>query len=465
MFENLKRKIALIVAGACMLSVFPVTGNNHVVMAEEIAEDNNTIITTAVTTAVQSVEAETTNSENEEVEVLFEEEESVCGLKYTVTSDGVLTVDRASDGYFDTYLECLELIVNENLGIKDYSLTNNQIDLEEYDELVTTIKFTDNVKEIPNFIFATSLVEITPLGERLEIDGKNSFPSLETVILSDISQLGNYCFYGLKIENIIIPSEYKELYGIDMNYNNIYIYNSEVEIKDSEYSITQTAVIYGYENSTAYDYAKKYGRTFYAFDKAEPLLTVPAVTTTITTTTNTTNTTTTTTTATTTNTTSTSRILTDATSLSHPTTIGTETIVINTVLSTTMSESTSATEATKTTITNISEITSETTKSTVVSTEVTIPTSITYATTASNITTSIQATSITTTTTIELTKIIGDANNDNELNVRDCAYIASMLANLKGDKLTQTADFNGDGVVNVRDAAAIARKIATVTYK
>jgi len=258
-----------------------------------------TAITTETTATTTNTTTATTVSETttKEVEVLFEKEDPVCGLKYTVTSDGVLTVDRTSDGYYDTYLECLELIVNENLGIKEYQLTNNQTDLEEYDDLVTTIKFTDNVQKIPDFIFATSLVEITPPGERLEVDGKNTFPNLDTVILSNTSQLGNYCFYGLEIENLIIPSEYKELYSIDMNYNNIYIYNSECKINDSEYSISQTAAIYGYENSTAYDYAEKYGRTFYAFDNDEPLLTAPAVTTAITT--ETTATTTNTTTATT----------------------------------------------------------------------------------------------------------------------------------------------------------------------
>ncbi len=56
--------------------------------------------------------------------------------------------------------------------------------------------------------------------------------------------------------------------------------------------------------------------------------------------------------------------------------------------------------------------------------------------------------------------VIGDANDDGKVNVRDAAYIAKMLATGQGSKLPASADFNGDGKVNVRDAAAIAKYLA-----
>lgn len=56
--------------------------------------------------------------------------------------------------------------------------------------------------------------------------------------------------------------------------------------------------------------------------------------------------------------------------------------------------------------------------------------------------------------------VIGDANGDGKVNVRDAAYIAKMLATGQGSKLPASADFNGDGKVNVRDAAAIAKYLA-----
>lgn len=56
--------------------------------------------------------------------------------------------------------------------------------------------------------------------------------------------------------------------------------------------------------------------------------------------------------------------------------------------------------------------------------------------------------------------VLGDANGDNELTVRDCAFIASALAKGFVGQLDSSADFNGDGNVNVRDAAAISRSLA-----
>ncbi len=75
-------------------------------------------------------------------------------------------------------------------------------------------------------------------------------------------------------------------------------------------------------------------------------------------------------------------------------------------------------------------------------------------------TTTVTTSEVTTVTPETKPALTGDADEDNELTVRDCAHIAIMIAEGKTDKLTKTADFNGDGIVNVRDAAAIARKLA-----
>lgn len=60
----------------------------------------------------------------------------------------------------------------------------------------------------------------------------------------------------------------------------------------------------------------------------------------------------------------------------------------------------------------------------------------------------------------EISFIIGDANNDEKVNVRDAAFIASMLAKNQSGMLTFASDFNEDGKINVRDAAAIASALA-----
>lgn len=66
--------------------------------------------------------------------------------------------------------------------------------------------------------------------------------------------------------------------------------------------------------------------------------------------------------------------------------------------------------------------------------------------------------------------IRGDANSDNEVNVRDAAQIASYLAKSSANKNHMPgykdslggamADANNDGKLNVRDAAAIAKYLA-----
>ena len=58
--------------------------------------------------------------------------------------------------------------------------------------------------------------------------------------------------------------------------------------------------------------------------------------------------------------------------------------------------------------------------------------------------------------------ILGDANGDGTLNIRDCAKIAQFAAQDKADSLLDTADYNQDGEKNVRDGAAIAKKLAKV---
>lgn len=60
--------------------------------------------------------------------------------------------------------------------------------------------------------------------------------------------------------------------------------------------------------------------------------------------------------------------------------------------------------------------------------------------------------------TVEILR--GDANLDSKVNVRDCAAIATALAQGKADTLTEEADYNSDGKINVRDAAAIAAFLA-----
>lgn len=67
----------------------------------------------------------------------------------------------------------------------------------------------------------------------------------------------------------------------------------------------------------------------------------------------------------------------------------------------------------------------------------------------------------TTTTETTTTYIVGDADENGKLNVRDAAFIAKALARKEADTLPESADFNIDDKIDVRDAAAIARHLAS----
>ncbi|MBE6794606.1 MAG: hypothetical protein E7532_06650 [Ruminococcaceae bacterium] len=65
--------------------------------------------------------------------------------------------------------------------------------------------------------------------------------------------------------------------------------------------------------------------------------------------------------------------------------------------------------------------------------------------------------------TLEKGYLIGDANSDGELNIKDATTVQKYLAKFgKVDKLV--ADFNGDLSINVKDATDIQKKLAGLDY-
>ncbi len=56
--------------------------------------------------------------------------------------------------------------------------------------------------------------------------------------------------------------------------------------------------------------------------------------------------------------------------------------------------------------------------------------------------------------------VVGDANQDNILNIRDSAFIAKSLAQNEAASFPKWVDYFRDGTVDIRDAAAIAKSLA-----
>ncbi len=79
------------------------------------------------------------------------------------------------------------------------------------------------------------------------------------------------CFIvALLLTSITIPDNVKRIGGNAFkncsNLKKITIINPECNICDSEDTISDTATIYGYIDSTAEEYAKKYDRNFVVID-------------------------------------------------------------------------------------------------------------------------------------------------------------------------------------------------------
>lgn len=125
------------------------------------------------------------------------------------------------------------------------------------------------VTEILPYVFFESQITSIKLPDSLETIGECAFMFCEN------------------LKNIEIPESVKYICENAFNSctaaESITILNPECEIYDSYLTMYQfTGTIYGYENSTAQEYAEKYEYNFSAID-AEPEVTTPEVTTAVTT--------------------------------------------------------------------------------------------------------------------------------------------------------------------------------------
>ena len=216
------------------------------------------------------------------------------------------------------------------------------------------------------------------------------------------------------LKNIEIPESVKYICENAFNSctaaESITILNPECEIYDSSFTLFQfTGTIYGYENSTAQEYAEKYEYNFSAIDAES------AVTTAVT------------------------------TSEDAVTTV-------------------SQTEMTTPEETQVSQI--ETSVSQVTTSEPAI-TTVSQVSTSAETTVSVVTTPEITKRTDEHGNIVitvGDVNDDGRVSALDAAIIARKLAEGRSSDLNKwAADYNGDGKVTALDCAEIARFLAKLS--
>lgn len=93
---------------------------------------------------------------------------------------------------------------------------------------------------------------------------------IKSVVFPDtLTLIADYAFSGSDVENVVLPASVEKIGDYAFYYcdslKTLSILNNNIEIQDNSSVISSTAVIYAYENSSAHNYAKKFGKSFVAF--------------------------------------------------------------------------------------------------------------------------------------------------------------------------------------------------------
>ena len=145
---------------------------------------------------------------------------------------------------------------------------------------LTTITIPDSVTSIGDsvFCYCVSLTSIT-IPDSVTSIGSNAFSncgSLATITIPDsVSSIGSNAFSNCtSLVTITIPDSVTSIgnnaFIFCENLTTITINNPECDIYNSKNTISDTATIYGYTNSSAKAYAEKYNREFVALDDEKP---------------------------------------------------------------------------------------------------------------------------------------------------------------------------------------------------
>ncbi|MGN1419722.1 MAG: leucine-rich repeat protein, partial [Acutalibacteraceae bacterium] len=228
------------------------------------------------------------------------------GLKEIIISESVETI--GDNAFFKCGAESVIIKGNINTmgnsafsampNLKTVTVEGNAVlgsDIFSYCHALETVEISGNVQSIPvdAFYMSENLKSVT-LPESVAVIGDAAFAgcyaltdinlpegikklpynafascrSLEHIELpSTLEMIGDDVFYDcISLTDIVIPKNVKRI-GPSAFYNcnnlsSIEILNPDCEIYASEYTINDSAVIFGKENSTAQKYAKTYGRIF-----------------------------------------------------------------------------------------------------------------------------------------------------------------------------------------------------------
>ncbi|MGN0522316.1 MAG: leucine-rich repeat domain-containing protein, partial [Eubacterium sp.] len=160
-------------------------------------------------------------------------------------------------------------------------LENNSVEIIDYlgnAENVTIPASLDdyNVESVGRraFAFCTSLQKVT-IPDNITAMGYWAFSNCDSLnevnIGKNVTTLSYGIFYNCEsLSEAAVPKNIESIQGRAFDgctsLTSITIENKDCSICDDELTISETATIYGYKNSTAQTYAETYGRTFVALD-------------------------------------------------------------------------------------------------------------------------------------------------------------------------------------------------------
>lgn len=156
------------------------------------------------------------------------------------------------------------------------STTSN---IYDYDFGDVSIKDGTTDIAIGTFIDSSKLTSISLPTSMIKIEYetfKNCINLQKVEISKSIKCIDSYAFDNcISLETIDVPENVKEIRDYAFmdcnNLTSIYFYNSQIELGNNIFyeCDNSTLIIYGYRNSTAEDYANRYGLKFIAFDAVE----------------------------------------------------------------------------------------------------------------------------------------------------------------------------------------------------
>lgn len=215
--------------------------------------------------------------EGKKVTVIGENAFAKCdSLETVILPEGLIQIEK--DAFFTCNLKSVS-IPKTVTSILDRAFCGCSFTVDNENPSYTSVDGSLFNKEKTSLICYGGLSDVTSydIPEGVTVIGDHAFYACgltEVVIPESIESIGKNAFcFSSQLKSVVLPKATKKIgreafYGCD-SLKSIKIQNKLCEIYASEDTINDTAVIYGYAESTAQTYADTYSRTFKALLDAD----------------------------------------------------------------------------------------------------------------------------------------------------------------------------------------------------